>query len=416
MRILEQNKPKKYWGRAIIFIYMNAFFASIEQLDFPELRGKPIAITNGYTGTGIITCSYEARYAGVASLQRLKDAIKKCPNLIRRPARPKRYSAVSKNIMSSLNQITPDIEVFSVDEAFLDVTHCQKLYGSPEIIGKKVQQIVYNSSGLLCSVGVSGDKTTAKLAGKEKKPNGFIVVPPWESEDFLARKLVTDLCGVATGIGEFLAELGVKYCKDMKKIPISILGKRFGTPGKRIWYMAQGKGFDDINLTVCAVKSIGHSKIMPPNTRNKNIVLTYIQHMSEKVAFRLRQNNLQSQKFFFKLKSRKKSIKDEFKTELMTNDGYEINQYCRKIFLDKSVGQEFYQVKLIALNPYVSNKQSDMFYKNTKKRDSINKVMDIINLNYGEFKLAPARLVNRSNMPNVISPAWKPYGHRQTIL
>ena len=154
------------WPRAIILMDMNAFFASVEQLDRPEWRGRPIAITNGLQGTCIITCSYEARAYGIRTGMRLKQARQLCPGLIQSPARPQRYAAVSTAIMDALAEITPDLEVFSVDEAFLDVTHCQRLLGSPEHIARLTKQRVFEVSGLLCSVGLSGDKTTAKICGQ----------------------------------------------------------------------------------------------------------------------------------------------------------------------------------------------------------------------------------------------------------
>lgn len=120
-------KENSFWEKAIVFIDMNSFFAGIEQRDFPELRGLPIAVTNGYQGTGIITCSYEARLYGVKTGMRFKEAKLLCPHLIQRPARPKSYAKVSAQIMEALKAITPHVEVFSVDEAYLDVTKCQSL-------------------------------------------------------------------------------------------------------------------------------------------------------------------------------------------------------------------------------------------------------------------------------------------------
>ena len=143
------------WERAIILVDMNAFFASIEQLDRPEWRGRPLAVTNGLTGTCIITCSYEARAYGIKTGMRLKEGRKLCPDLIQCPARPQRYATVSSNIMQALQDITPDIEVFSVDEAFLDVTHCQRLLGPPERIAwlanlrSRVPGLPYGDQGLL---------------------------------------------------------------------------------------------------------------------------------------------------------------------------------------------------------------------------------------------------------------------------
>ena len=241
----------RFWPRAIILVDMNAFFAGIEQKDFPLLQGRPVAITNGMQGTCIITCSYEARGFGIQTGMHLKEAQKLCPHVIQQPARPKRYAEISAKIMQALYDITPD-EVFSVDEAFLDVTGCQRLWGTPAEIGKKVKQKIYAVSGLCCSVGISGDKTTAKYAAKCQKPNGLITISPWEAKERLRHVPVTDLCGIAKGIGTFLARYGVKNCGDMEKLPISILARRFGNIGRRIWYMCQGQDPEPLHQKIPA--------------------------------------------------------------------------------------------------------------------------------------------------------------------
>lgn len=157
------NNENKHWSRMILLVDMNAFFASVEQLDHPEWQAKPIAITNGSLGSTIITCSYEARAYGVKTGMRLKEARLNCPTLIQAPTRPRRYADLSIKIMDALAEnVSPDIEVFSIDEAFLDATGCQRLLGTPEEIGNIAKKAVKDASGLLCSVGISGDKTTAK--------------------------------------------------------------------------------------------------------------------------------------------------------------------------------------------------------------------------------------------------------------
>ena len=258
---------------------MNAFFASIEQRDFPELLGKPLAVTNGERGSCVITCSYEARAYGVHTGMRLPEARKLCPQLIQRPARPEVYAPVSSRIMHAIQDICPDIEVFSVDEAFVDITPCQRLYGSPIAAAQLLKTAVYEASGLLCSIGLSGDKTTAKYAAKLNKPNGFTVIPPWQAKSRLKNVPVTELCGIADGIGAFLKSYGVTHCGDMEKLPISVLSRRFGNLGRRIWYMCQGADPDPLHPDVAAPKSIGHGKIMPPYTRDRGTLLTYLQHL-----------------------------------------------------------------------------------------------------------------------------------------
>jgi len=407
--------PSFLWERAIILVDMNAFFASIEQRDQPEWRGRPVAITNGLQGTCIITCSYEARAFGIHTGMRLKQGRELCPDLIQCPADPKRYAATSSAIMTALQDISPDVEIFSVDEAFLDVTRCQRLSGSPERIAWQVKQTVFEVSGMLCSVGVSGDKTTAKYAAKLQKPDGFTVITPWEARQRLAPVPVTELCGIARGIGGFLAQHGVHTCGDMAQLPISVLARRFGNPGRRIWYMCQGQDPEPVQTNVAPPKSIGHGKVMPPDTRDKAVILTYLLHMSEKVAARLRRHTLAASRFLIALRTRDGWIGDKLRTPQPIDDGTLIMALCYRMLQQHWRGQGIHQVQVTALDPLPARQQGDLFAVPSERCSERNAVVDDINRRFGEFALAPARLLQRSSMPNVIAPAWKPYGHRQTV-
>lgn len=404
------------WPRAIILVDMNAFFASVEQLDKPEWRGRPVAITNGLQGTCIITCSYEARAMGVKTGMRLKQAYEKCPTLIQCPAHPERYAEVSTAIMSSLYNITPDVEIFSVDEAFLDVTRCQKILGSPEEIAQLIKQTVYDASGLLCSVGMSGDKTTAKHAAKQNKPDGLTVVHPAVAKAYLHTVPVTELCGINKGIGGYLAERGVYTCGDMAQLPISELGRRFGNIGRRIWKMCQAEDPDKVTTEINAPKSVGHGKVMPPNTTDIDTLLMYLLHMSEKVAARLRRYDLQANHFYIGLGGEQGWLKEKCRLANPTQDGRLIYGLCKKFLQQNWKGEGIHQVQVTALNPHSVTGQLMLFNDDEiRLAKTHHRAMDNINQRYGELSLAPARLLNRSSMPNVIAPAWKPFGHRQTI-
>lgn len=409
------NHPPATWPRAIALVDMNAFFASIEQHDRTEWRGRPVAITNGLQGTCVITCSYEARAYGIKTGMRLKQARQLCPELIQCPAHPQRYATVSTAIMDALQDITPDIEIFSVDEAFLDVTHCQRLLGTPPRIARLAKQKVFDASGILCSIGISGDKTTAKFAAKLNKPDGLTVIPPWEAEERLRDVPVTELCGIARGIGGFLAEHGVHTCGDVKRLPISVLARRFGNPGRRIWYMCQGQDPAGLQQDVPAPRSIGHGKVVPPDTRDNEVLLTYLLHMSEKVGTRLRRHHLQARTFAIGLRTLDGWLGDKPRCALPTDDGRQIMELCRRVMQEHWQGQGVHQVQVTALDPVNRDSQLDLFSTTDDAQDEVNAVMDAVNQRYGELALAPARLLNRSRMPNVIAPAWKPYGHRQTL-
>lgn len=411
-----KSETPPLWPRAIILVDMNSFFAAIEQRDNPQLLGKPIAVTNGEQGTCIITSSYEARAYGIKTGMRLREARLRCPHLIQIAARPHRYAAVSRSIMAALTEITPDVEIFSVDEAFLDVTHCQRLWGTPEKMGQLAKQKVLEVSGLLCSVGVSGDKTTAKYAAKIQKPNGLTIIPPWEAKERLRHVPVTELCGIAEGIGNFLARHGVYKCGDMEKVPMSILAKRFGNLGRRIWWMCQGADPDPIHSEIAAPKSMGHGKVMPPNTHDKKTLLVYLQHMCEKLAARLRRHNMQAQQFFIGWRHYTLGWLGEKRLLVSpTHDGKLIYQLGQTILNTVWHGEAVYQIQVTALDPQPAYLQQDLFLQPDKKRDQLNAIQDRINQRYGEFAIAPAPLLRRSSTNNVLSPAWKPHGPRQTI-
>lgn len=408
-----------HWPRAIIFVDMDAFFASIEQHDDPSLRGRPVGVTNGAQGTCLITCSYEARAFGIHTGMRLRQARQLCPELVQCPARPRRYAEVSTAIMTALLDITPDVEVFSVDEAFLDVTQCQRFWGrGPEYIARLVRERVQDTAGVNCTVGVSGDKTTAKFAAKQVKPNGFSAVPPWQAREFLQDAPVTALCGIGPGIGAFLAQYGVHTCGDMAQLPISILAQRFGDPGRRIWHMCQGLDPSKVETRVAAPQSMGHGKVMPPDTRSAEVIRTYLLHMGEKLAARLRRHHMQAKEFFVGLRTEAGWLGDHFICALPTSDSRAIAGLCETLIRDYWRGEGVRGVQVTALDPAPAGQQLEMFADDPADADKqrrVHAVMDAINARYGEFALAPARLLQRSSMPNVIAPAWKPYSHRQFI-
>ncbi|NOY67064.1 MAG: DNA polymerase IV, partial [Gammaproteobacteria bacterium] len=274
---------------------------------------------------------------------------------------------------------------------------------------------VYAASGLLCSVGISGDKTTSKFAAKLQKPNGLTIIPPWEARERLADQPTTALCGIADGIGNFLAQHGAFTCGDVGKLPISVLARRFGNLGRRIWLMCQGEDPDQIHMDVAPPKSLGHGKVMPPGTRDKKIILTYLQHMSEKVGKRLRKYNLESKHYFIGLKTDHDWISDKLQLSIADNNGKSIYRLCRFQVENHWHGEPVRQVQVTALNPVPRKHQLDLFAPQDEIDIEINAVMDEVNERFGEFALAPARLLKRSSMPNVIAPAWKPDGLRQTI-
>jgi len=411
----EINMTHKHWPKIIAHVDMDAFFAQIEQRDFPELRGKPVCITNGEQGSCIITRSYEARRYGIRTGMRLHAALKRCPGLIRRPSRPAVYAYVSSQIMSALEDITPDMEIFSVDEAFLDLSHCRQLYHHARHVGRLIKERIWDASRLTCSVGVSGDKTTAKYASKKNKPDGLLIIPPWRARAALANAHVTDLCGINKGIAQFLSQYQVYRCADMARIPMPVLSKRFGNLGKRIWKMCLGEDPESVHTVVMPPQSMGHGKVLPPNTKDELVILGYLCHMAEKVGFRLRKHAMCAQHFYVGLKTQEGWLADRVKTIQATNDGLQIYQLAKCFVQRRWQGEGVFQCQITAQDPQVGGGQLDLFQKESDQRHAINMIMDKIQLKFGKASITTASRLLRLPMPDVISPAWRPNGHRESI-
>ncbi|RPH92706.1 MAG: DNA polymerase IV, partial [Calditrichaeota bacterium] len=186
--------------RCILHIDMDAFFAAIEQLDFPEFRGKPVVVgadPKGGRGRGVVsTCSYEARVYGIHSAMPISEAYRRCPNAIFVLPRGKRYAEVSRHVMQILQDFSPDIEQLSIDEAFLDISSTQKLYGSAESLARKIKDRIREQTHLTASVGIAPNKFIAKIASDLKKPDGMVLVKENEVQSFLAPLDISRMWGV----------------------------------------------------------------------------------------------------------------------------------------------------------------------------------------------------------------------------
>lgn len=382
-----------FWKCAIILVDMDAFFASVEQLYNPDLLGKPIAVTNGPQGKTIITASYEARAFGIKTGTKLSEAKTRCPELITLTTQHGNYRKISSNIMRALESITPDIEIFSIDEAFLDVTRCQSLHGDPVEIAHMVQACVWEASGLTCSVGLAGDKTCAKLAAGLRKPAGLQIIPPWEAEETLASIPVAKLCGIGPAINKLLAKHGVHICGDMKKLPVSVLTKRFGPFGYRMWMMCQGKDPAVVNTDIQPPKSVGNGKVIPPQTKDKHIVLSTFLRMSEKVAERLRGNSLSAQHFLVAMKINFNGwVKLKTRLAIPSCDGHDIYALVQRLMKENwHTGITVQQVQVTALDPRPTGQQSDFFTATPTGHKNRHEVIDEINERFGSHMIGPAR-------------------------
>lgn len=403
--------PGPDWRRMIALIDMDAFFASVEQQDNPRLQGRPVGVVNGEQGSTIIAASYEARAHGIRTGTPWAEARQRHPECVRIVSRPARYSEVSARIMAALQEVTPELEVFSIDEAFLDLTSCQAYYrNQPEAIGRLIRETVYKTSGLSCSVGISGDKTTAKWAAKQHKPGGLTLVHPDEAEARLAEVPLTELCGIGPGIAEFFAQYDVYCCGDMKKIPISVPAQRFGNLGRRLWLMAQARDPAAVDGRPHEPKSLSHGKILPPQTREVTIIQGFFMHMAEKLAMRLRRHGYVVQEFHVSMRCPEGWRQAWMRTEQATSDGREIFRLCKRFLRQHWFGEVVQQIRVHAASPAPAGTQPDFFA--LPEDNGINQAMDAVNEQFGAFAVHRGSMHAHARTAPVISPAWARNGIR----
>ena len=226
--------------RWIMHMDMDAFFASIEQLDDPSLRGKPLIVGGEHRGV-VSTCSYEARKFGVHSAMPIAEARRRCPHGIYLRPRMRRYAEVSGIVRETLSRFSPLVEMASVDEAYLDATGLERLFGPVEELGRQLKAAVREATGgLTCSVGIAPVKFLAKISSEQRKPDGLFLLRPEDVPDFLESLPVRAVPGVGKHFAADLAQLGVKTCGEVARYSEDFWRRRFGKAGTALWQRAQG--------------------------------------------------------------------------------------------------------------------------------------------------------------------------------
>lgn len=222
---------------------MDAFFASVEQLDNPELRGKPVAVGGSGERHVVAAASYEARKFGVRSAMPSITAKRLCPDLIFVRHHFDRYEEISSRVFEILRDYTDVVEPLSIDEAFMDVTSDKKKIGSATIIAKEIRKEIKNKTGLTASAGISFNKFLAKIASDIRKPDGLFIIPPEDAEKFIESLPIEKFYGIGKVTSEKMHKLGIHQGADLKKWDLSSLVRNFGKAGK--FYYDIARGIDD---------------------------------------------------------------------------------------------------------------------------------------------------------------------------
>jgi DNA polymerase-4 len=293
------------WPRIVVHADMDAFYAAVEQLDDPRLRGRPLLVGSDSARGVVLTASYEARVSGAGSAMPMQRARRLCPEALVVPPRFERYQEVSALVMEALGRFSPLVEPLSLDEAFLDMTGSTRLFGGVESIGARIKAAVREcTGGLTASVGISGTRYVAKVASGFRKPDGLTIVPPRQMREWLAPLPVSSLWGAGPATTERLRALGFDTIGQVASADAAALERALGALGRRFFALANG---DDPREVVGSrrAQSVGSERTLNVDVSSRPQIEGYLRLAADNVAHRLRRAKRLARGVRIKLKTAK---------------------------------------------------------------------------------------------------------------
>ena len=295
------SASSREWPRTIVHADMDAFYAAIEQLDDPTLRGRPLLIGPNSARGVVLTASYEARPFGVGSAMPMHRARRLCPQALIVPPRFERYQEVSKQVMEVFGTFSPQVEPLSLDEAFLDMTGSERLFGPPAAIGARIKAAVREATGLTASVGISGTRYVAKVASAYRKPDGLTIVPPEQAREWLAPLPVESLWGAGVKTARRLRQAGYETIGQIASAETEALARSFGSLGVRFHEIANAVDPRTVAISRRA-QSMGSERTLAADVSSVPELKLYLRAAAETVAQRLRRRGLVAGGIRIKLK------------------------------------------------------------------------------------------------------------------
>lgn len=275
-------------GAGILHVDMDAFYASVEILHDPSLRGLPLIIGAPDGRSVVSSASYEARRFGVRSAMPVSQALRLCPTARVVPPDFTKYRAASAEVMRIFHSITPLVEQLSIDEAFLDVRGVRRLWGSPGEIAVLLRQRVQDEVGIICSVGVAATKHVAKMASTICKPDGMLIIPAARTQEFLDPRPVGAMWGVGPKAVESLQRWGIRLIRDVRETPIDALERAVGAAlAQRLQHLARGEDAREVETTRVE-KSIGHEETFEHDIADLELLRSELLRLADRVGARLR--------------------------------------------------------------------------------------------------------------------------------
>ncbi len=298
----DRHEARAMTPRAILHVDMDAFYASVEVRDRPELGGKPVIVGADPRGRGVVAAaSYEARRYGIHSAMPISRAYRLCPHAAFLPVDMPKYARVSAEIMRILGEFTPLVEPLSLDEAFLDVTGSRGLFGPAHEIASRIKARIRGEVGLTASAGVAPNKFLAKIASDLRKPDGLVEVRPGEEAAFLRDLPISRLWGVGPAAEAVLASLGIRTIGQLARVPRGVLVGRLGAAGVHLLALAQGRDHRPV-VPSDDPRSVGAEETFERDTDDVERLRATLLHQADRVARELRDLGLRGRTVTLKVR------------------------------------------------------------------------------------------------------------------
>lgn len=378
---------------SILHIDMDAFYASVAELDHPELRGKAVIVGGGTRGV-VLSANYAARKYGIRAAMPVARAKRMAPKAIFVSPDHHRYSEISSKVMAIFGDFTPLVEPLSLDEAFLDVSGAQKLIGTPREIATKIRDRVQSECGITCSVGIGPNKFIAKLASQHCKPNGLLEIRPDRIIEFLHPLPVSAIWGVGPKTNEALERLGLHTVSDIANTPKATLIRALGeASGEHLYELAWGRDERDV-IVEEPDKSISNAETFDHDEDDPEIILAGLLALTEKASSRMRERELFAKTISIKIRFANFTTITRSKTlPLPISSSHEIYDVVRKLWQNLNLDRARIRLVGVELSNLCDDAPEQLILGAREKgwREA-ERAVDAARNRFGDEKVKPARL------------------------
>jgi DNA polymerase IV len=386
-------------GLTILHVDMDAFYASVEQRDRPELRGKPVVVGGTAEGRGVVcAASYEARKFGVHSAMPAVTAHRLCPQAVFLPVRMSYYAQISVELRQIFESFTPLVQPLSLDEAYLDVRGCEGLFGPAPEIARQIRERIRSELRLTASVGVACNKFLAKLASDLQKPDGLVVIEPDQVRQIMSPLPVGRLWGVGKKGEKRLQALGLRRIGDITALPESILHDHFGTFGSWLWKLANGLDSDNPVVPDAEAKSVSTETTFSRDVGDREALRSCLLELSDHLGHRLRRHKLRARTIDLKVRTSDFQTYTRSQSLSEPTDLTEVIWQTADSLLQSRVSAQWLPLRLMGVGATrlvgEEQVQHDLFGQDWRARQkALEGAMDAIRDQYGRGAIRRARLL-----------------------